>query len=110
MENSKIEQLEEEIKKLHYEPEIEKHSFSGVRTKEFYNGFWDIHVKPVIEYSKQMAEKYEADKEAVWLAQFFTTLRGLPMKSRTMKSALKRHTNFFSKKALMKNWRKRSRA
>lgn len=67
MNNQKIEQFEVEIKTLHYKPEISKHSFSEIETKEFYSWFWDIHVKPVIEYSKQMAEKYEADVEAVWL-------------------------------------------
>lgn len=63
----KIEQLEEEIKNLHYNPQITKHSFSDIDTKEFYNWFWNIHIKPVIEYSKRMAEKYGADIEAVWL-------------------------------------------
>lgn len=67
MTNEKIQQLEEEIKNLHYNPQIEKHSFSDVETKEFYSWFWDIHIKPVIEYSKQMAEKYKANIEAVWL-------------------------------------------
>lgn len=67
MDQEKIVQLEAEIRDLHYNPEIAKHSFSEIETKEFFNTFWDIHIKPVIEYSKQMAEKYEADKEAVWL-------------------------------------------
>ncbi len=64
---SKIKKLEEEIKNLHYNPQIVKHGFSDLETKEFFNTFWDIHIKPVIEYSKQMAEKYKADIEAVWL-------------------------------------------
>jgi putative nucleotidyltransferase with HDIG domain len=67
MNQQKVEQLEEEIKNLHYNPQITKHSFSETETKEFYNTFWDIHIKPVIEYSKQMAEKYKADVGAVWL-------------------------------------------
>ena len=67
MNQQKIEQLEEEIKNLHYNPEIGKHSFSDAETKEFYCWFWDIHIKPVIEYSKQMAVKYGADLEVVWL-------------------------------------------
>lgn len=67
MNQQKIEQLEEEIKNLHYNPEIGKHSFSDAETKEFYNWFWNIHIKPVIEYSKQMAVKYGADLEIVWL-------------------------------------------
>lgn len=67
MEIEKIQKLEEEIKNLHYNPKIEKHSFSDAETKDFYSLFWDIHVKPVIEYSRQMAEKYGADMEVVWL-------------------------------------------
>jgi putative nucleotidyltransferase with HDIG domain len=67
MNQQKIEQLEEEIKNLHYNPQIDKHSFSEEETKEFFNTFWDIHIKPVIEYSKQMAKKYNADVDAVWL-------------------------------------------
>ncbi len=67
MNQQKIEQLEEEIKSLHYNPQIDKHSFSEEETKEFFNTFWDIHIKPVIEYSKQMAKKYNADVGAVWL-------------------------------------------
>lgn len=63
----KIQQLENEIKDLHYNPVSPKHSFSDTETKEFYCWFWDIHVKAVVEYSKQMAEKYEADMETVWL-------------------------------------------
>ena len=67
MNQQKIEQLEEEIKGLHYNPQNTRHKFSNLETKEFFNTFWDIHIKPVIEYSKQMAKKYNADKEAVWL-------------------------------------------
>ncbi len=67
MEFKEIEKIEEEIKNLHYNPQIQKHSFSNAETKEFFNTFWDIHIKPVIEYSKRMADKYNADKEAVWL-------------------------------------------
>ncbi|OGI17970.1 MAG: hypothetical protein A3J63_00760 [Candidatus Moranbacteria bacterium RIFCSPHIGHO2_02_FULL_40_12b] len=63
----KIQQIEEEIKNLHYNPLMAKHSFSDAETKDFFNTFWDIHIKPVIEYSKQMAEKYGAHLEAVWL-------------------------------------------
>lgn len=65
--NKTIEKLEQEIKNLHYNPTIKKHSFSNSDAKEFYNYFWNIHVKPVIEYSKSMATKYGADLEIVWL-------------------------------------------
>jgi putative nucleotidyltransferase with HDIG domain len=65
--NEKISQLEDEIRNLHYNPKQTKHSFSEADTSEFFNTFWDIHVKPVIVYSKQMAEKYKAEIEVVWL-------------------------------------------
>lgn len=66
--NEKITKLEEEIRNLHYNPVIGQHSFSNSRTEEFYKWFWEIHVKQVIEFSKQMAVKYGADLEVVWLA------------------------------------------
>jgi cell division protein FtsB len=34
-----IKKLEEEIKDLHYNPVIAKHSFSDADTKRFYSGF-----------------------------------------------------------------------
>ncbi len=66
--SEKIVQLEGEIKGLHYNPVMERHSFSNSRTEEFYKQFWEIHVKQVIEFSRQMAVKYGADLEVVWLA------------------------------------------
>lgn len=67
MDYNKIKLLEEEIRGLHYNPTISEHSFSKKKPEDFFHSFWDIHVKPVIEFSKQMAKKYKADKEAVWL-------------------------------------------
>jgi putative nucleotidyltransferase with HDIG domain len=66
--SEKIAQLEKEIRDLHYNPVIGQHSFSNSRTEEFYEWFWEIHVNQVIEFSKQMAVKYNADLEIVWLA------------------------------------------
>lgn len=66
--SEKIVQIEKEIRDLHYNPVIGQHSFSNSRTEEFYKWFWEIHVKQVIEFSKQMAVKYGADLEVVWLA------------------------------------------
>ena len=63
----KIQQLENEIKVLHENPIEIKYRFSEAENKEFFGLFWKFHIKPVIEYSKQMAEKYNADYEAVWL-------------------------------------------
>lgn len=65
--DEKIIEIEKEIRNLHYNPKISRHSFSELETKDFFNTFWDIHVKPVIEYSKQMAKKYNAKSEVVWL-------------------------------------------
>ncbi|EKD44234.1 MAG: Metal dependent phosphohydrolase [uncultured bacterium (gcode 4)] len=62
-----IEKLEEEIKYLHCNPTISKQGLSDAETKELYNSFWNIHVKSVIEYSKQMAKKYNANLDVVWL-------------------------------------------
>jgi len=67
MNQLKIEKIEEEIKNLHYNPKTPNHSFSNVETREFYKIFWDMHIKPVIEYSKAMAAKYGADLEVIWL-------------------------------------------
>lgn len=71
MSQQAIEKLEEEIRDLHYNSQITEHSFSDVEVKDFFNTFWDVHIKPVIEYSKQMAKKYDADLEAVWLGAMF---------------------------------------
>jgi putative nucleotidyltransferase with HDIG domain len=67
MNNKKIQQIEDEIKKLHFDTANTEYCFSEAEGKVFYGLFWKIHIKPVIEYSKQMAEKYGADEEAVWL-------------------------------------------
>lgn len=67
MDHKKILQIEEEIKNLFYNANIKKYHHSNADAKEFYQLFWNVHIKPVIKYSKQMAEKYNADLEAVWL-------------------------------------------
>lgn len=66
--SEKIAQLEGEVRDLLYNPVVEQHSFSNFQAAEFYRWFWEIHVKQVIEFSKQMAVKYGADLEVVWLA------------------------------------------
>jgi len=60
MDQEKIQQLEEEIKNLHY-------NAKNIISKFSFKEFWDIHIVPVIKYSKQMSEKYGADLESVWL-------------------------------------------
>jgi putative nucleotidyltransferase with HDIG domain len=69
MDKAKIEKLEEEIKNLHYNPKIVSHNLnlSEDKIKELFKEFWDFHVKPVVQYSNEMALKYDADLEAVWL-------------------------------------------
>lgn len=68
MNQKKIKELEEETKKLYYNPKLKKHSFSKEKTKELFTTLWDYHIKPVIEMSKKMAKKYDANLEVVWLA------------------------------------------
>lgn len=63
-----IEKLEEEIKGLHLNPKRKTHSFSDKSTGEFFGSFWFLHVKPVIDYSKELAKKYGGDLETLWLA------------------------------------------
>jgi putative nucleotidyltransferase with HDIG domain len=63
-----IEKLEEEIKELHLNPKQKNHSFSDKSTKEFFSLFWSLHVKPVIDYSKELAKIYNGDLETLWLA------------------------------------------
>lgn len=67
MNHKKIQQLEKEIRDLHYNPMVSEHSFSKEKPEDFFRSFWNVHVKPVIELSKQMADKYGANKEVVWL-------------------------------------------
>ena len=55
--NEKILQLEEEIKNLYQKDTEDKNQ-----------SFWSVHVKPVIEESKFLANKYHANKEIVWLS------------------------------------------
>jgi putative nucleotidyltransferase with HDIG domain len=71
MDQSKIEKIEEEIKNFPYKPTGKKQDYSAEEAKEFYNNFWNFHLKPVIDYSKAMAVKYNADLETVWLGAIF---------------------------------------
>jgi len=68
MDCEKIQQFEKEIKNLYYNPVLLRRTLSASETKEFYSSLWNVHVKPVIEYGKQLAEKYGADSEIVWLS------------------------------------------
>lgn len=65
--NKEIEKLEEEIRAMHYAPPVIKRNFDKDTVKEFYSDFWHIHILSVIKYSKEMAVKYGADENIVWL-------------------------------------------
>lgn len=91
--SDKITKLEAEIRDLHYNPVIEQHSFANSRTEEFFKEFWEIHVKQVIEFSKQMAVKYGADLEIVWLAAMLHDIARL--------EDIEPHDEYGSKKAYM---------
>jgi len=64
--------IEEEVKQLHHNPVQASHSFSRLDAKTTFTGFWNIHVKPVIEISKALAKKYNSPvSDSVWLAAIF---------------------------------------
>jgi len=63
-----IEKIEGKIKELCLNPKQKTHSFSDKDTKEFFGSFWFLHIKPVIDYSKELAKKYNGDLETLWLA------------------------------------------
>jgi putative nucleotidyltransferase with HDIG domain len=65
--NEKIQQFEDEIKNLYFNSNLETHSFSEISPKEWLPHFWSYHIKYVINKSKSLSEKYQADLEAVWL-------------------------------------------
>lgn len=76
----KIRKIEEEIKNLYISDSDEKIS-----------SFWFVHVKPVIDRAKNLAEKYGADKEIVWLAAILHDIGQL--------EALESHEEIGAKKA-----------
>ncbi len=68
MDINRIEKLEEKIRNLHLQPKQNKHSITKKGTAETFALFWFVHVKPVIDYSKEMAKKYNANSEISWLS------------------------------------------
>lgn len=77
MDKEKIQRLEAKIKDIFYQKSE--------------NDFWDYHVKPVINQAKELAEKYKADSEVVWLAAILHDLGQL--------DALEPHEEISSEKA-----------
>lgn len=71
MDRNKIEKLEEEIKELHLRPVQENHSAIKKDVTETFRLFWGLHLKPVIDHSKELAKKYNANLEIVWLSAIF---------------------------------------
>ncbi len=97
----KIKEIENEVKELHLNPKQTKHSAVKRNIKEIYNLFWKMHLKPVIETSKKLAKKYNANLEVVWLAAMFHDISRLDDKEphdkisadRTYKLLLKKGFN-----------------
>lgn len=59
--NKKIIELEKKVKEMH--------AITSWHTKdEMFRLFWHLHVKPVIDHCKELAEKYKANLEVIWLA------------------------------------------
>jgi len=68
MTKKKIIKLENKIKEAHLHPIISKHSASKKDAQETFRLFWSLHLKPVIDMAKELAEKYDADIEIAWLS------------------------------------------
>lgn len=77
METQLVEKLEEKVKKLHLNPVQKNHSMTKQSTKEMFSLFWFMHVKPVIDYSKELAKKYNANMGVVWLSAILHDLARL---------------------------------
>ena len=80
MDQEKIEQLEEEIRNLYLN-----------HADENWRAFWFVHVKPVIDQSKELAIKYKGDLEVIWLSAILHDFGQL--------EALESHEEIGSKKA-----------
>jgi uncharacterized protein len=68
MNQENIEKLEEKIKKLYLNPSQKDHSLTNKDAKEVWSNFWFLHLKFVIDYSKKLAKKYNADLEIIWIS------------------------------------------
>jgi len=64
--NTKIKELEKELKKLHYDPPKTGINADPQR-REFLKNFWDHHVLAVKEASQKMVVKYGGDKDIVYI-------------------------------------------
>ena len=63
--------FEEKVRQIHLNPPIPNLRESTLSAKDTLTMFWDFHIKPVIEIVKNMACKYSADFNALWLAAIF---------------------------------------
>ena len=77
MNTDRIEKLEEKVKSLHLSPAQKKHSMTDKSTQEMFSLFWFLHLKPVIDCSKELAKKYNANMEVVWLSAILHDLARL---------------------------------
>jgi putative nucleotidyltransferase with HDIG domain len=68
MDIAHIKKLEKKIKDLHPNPVKKNHSMTNKGAKEMFSLFWFLHLKPVIDYSKELAKRYKANMEIVWLS------------------------------------------
>jgi len=77
MNTDRIEKLEEEIRDLHLHPKQNSHSLTKRDMVETFSVFWFLHLKPVIDYSKELAKKYNANLEVIWLSAILHDLARL---------------------------------
>jgi len=77
METQQIEKLEKKIKNLHLHPKQNKHPLTKKDIAKTFGLFWFLHVKPVIDFSKELAKKYNANLKVVWLSAILHDLARL---------------------------------
>jgi putative nucleotidyltransferase with HDIG domain len=63
-----IEEIEEKVRLLHFNPPISEVRESRLSAKETFSLFWIYHVKPVINITKELTLKYAADPYTMWLS------------------------------------------
>jgi len=74
---------------------------------ETLNLFWFLHQKPVINYFKELAKKYNANLEAVWLSAILHNLVRLNDLEPHDEIGLERDYNLLLERVLVKKLQKR---
>lgn len=65
MRKQEIKRLEKEVQKLYFEAKVAPERAALLKA------FWEHHIVPVVELSREMAQKYEAQDEVCWMGALF---------------------------------------